>query len=434
MKKQFLFLILFVAAFVAGTSNVFAQNYDVALANALSNCLTPTSLDCDSASALHPAPGESYTYTITSADFANSGNEKVHWFVINYNDFTTDSIVNSFNDIAHLATGIVGGGYIDDASGADPYLLTADGAYNVPFTSGTPNTSDAVTLSWKYFDGQANVVLLVAYVQDAANCTDNIEVYRIIPEPAFTLDIAAIDQTDNSFHADTAAPASECVSPIESAWYVAAANPAQPGDGTLHVDYGENWVYFIVNAANFVDSWDPTFQFAYDGAGTIVSSDWTYFNSATNVASSAWHTIDVTTGATDFVVGGGGAAAADGTSLNAQGDGTAVGAAGECIVVRVRVDHGTDAENIVTRRVTVRVNGIMYDGSLAAGSEYTNTALADFGPDGGDADTLCDQVDFDDISYFDITPRPDVNEVDPTPFEQKTGEDQQQYDTCFFIT
>ena len=414
MKKQILILILFVAAIVAGTSKSYGQ-YDVSLSALLDSCLTPVALDCDSASALRPAPGEWYTYEIESIDYDNTGNEKVHWFVVDYNDFSTDSLINTMNDITHLP-----GTYIDPGDGTGEFLLDASSSYNVDFA--TPvSTSDTVQLQWQYFDGQANVVLLVAYVEDEAGCTDNIEVYRIIPEPAFTLDIAGIDQTDNSFVRDTATPASECVSPIESAWYTPAANPASPGDGMLTVDYGENWLYFVVNAANFVDSWDPTFDFSYDGLGTITSAAWTYPAAVTNAASSAWHTIDIASGATDYVVGGGGDAS--GASIDGQGDGTSVGPAGECIVVRVQVDHGTLDENIVTRRLTVRVNGIMYDPAQdALGNDpYLTTTLADFGPD-DNGDGACDQVLFDDVANYDITPRPDVNEVDPTPFEQKTPE------------
>ena len=418
MKKQILILTFFVAAILAG-NNAFGQ-YDVALAAALDSCLVPTPLDCDSAWALQPAPGEEYTYTISSTDYENSGNELVHWFVIDYNDLLAespaDSIVNTINDISHLTSK----NFIDLGDGNGDFILTSEtGVYNSAFGVGS-NTQDSVTISWKYFDGQANVVLLVAYVRDSINCTDNMEVYRIIPEPAFTLDIAAIDQTDYSFHSDTTAPAEECVSPIESAVYQPAGIGAQPGDGTLTVDYGENWLYFIVNAANFVDSWDPTFDFDYDGLGTITSAAWTYPLASANTTAGAWHNIDLASGATDFVSGGGGTAA--GVANNVLGAGDAVGAEGECIIVRVQVDHGIADENLITRRLTVRVNGIMYDPSTTGATSdddwFTNNNLADFGPD-GDGDNVCDQILFDDYQYFDITPRPEVIEVDPTPFEIK---------------
>lgn len=406
MKKQILILILFVAAIVAGTSNSYGQlptvpTYDNALSVSLDSCLSPTILSCwDSVSALHPAPGVEYTYSITSDDYAGSGSETVHWFVIENSDLGT---INPSADISTLSTN----GVIDPADGSE-YLLTASGSYDVP-----TQTSDSVTLSWNYFDGTTNIVLLVAYVEDAVNCTNNMEVYRIMPEFNFTLDIAAIDQDDNTFYRDTAAPAEECVSPIESAYYTPGADV---GDGTLTVDYGENYVYFIVNAANFVGGWQPTFSFDYDGTGgqaVITDAAWTYYGSETSTTASDWNPITVSSGASSAPVIAGGASA----SIN---DLNSVNAGGECIIVRAHLDYGTDYENVDLTRVTVTVDGIMYD---AANDNYTNNALADYGPD-TNSDGTCDQVTGDDISYYNITPRPDVNELDPTPFEQKTGEDQ----------
>lgn len=404
MKKQFLILILFVAAIVAGTTSASAQ-YDNVLSSLLDSCIVPTPLECDSADALHPNPGVPYTYTISSEDTDPANNtELVHWFVIDYNDLTADSLVNSIGDISHLT--------IDPGNGAGEFLLNSDAAYNVDFATG--QTSDVVELTWQYFDGLNNVVLLVAYVEDAVNCTNNMEVFRIVPTPAFTLDIAAYDQDADIYARDTASPADECVSPIESAWYVPATPPAL---GELNVDYGENWVYFVVNAANFVDSWNPEWEISYDGLGgnAILTADWTYYGSETNT--SGWHSIDITNGTSDYVIGGG-STAGDGVADSIQGAGTAVGAAGECIVVRVGIDHGQTDENLVARRVTISVDGTMYDPAAAAAGDpvYATATLRDLDPDGSGG---CDYVDNYDTSVFEITPRPEVTEVDPTPFENK---------------
>lgn len=408
-----------VAMIFAGTNDVSAQNDTELASGTTPTCITPTTLTCfGTATSLHPAVGVEYTYTITSTDYATSGTEKVHWFVIDNADMATaGGIIATAADMSHLAT------LIDPANGTES-LLTADAAYNVEVTAATPNTSDEVKLSWSYFDGQSQVILLVAYVYDAANCTDNIEVFRIFPEFSFTLDVAAIDQDLSTTVAPGAAtPADECVSPIESASYApGAGTPADNGDGTLTIDYGQNYVYFMVNAANFVGAWDPLFDFAYDGTGTITEAAWIYPNAAES-AGATWNAIDVSGGLTDVtsatkIIGGGGAVAADGSAANTAAALTPVGAAGECIIVRVLVDHGTGAENIVSRTVTMTVDGTMYD---ATDGDYENTALADYGEDTG-SDGVCDQVANDDVITFVLTPRPDVNEDDPTPFEQKTGE------------
>jgi hypothetical protein len=415
MKKQILFMMfLSLALIFAGVNKSFGQNDDAL--TTVPSCITPVTHTCfGAADALHPSVGVPYTYTITSTDYLNSGNETVHWFVVNNADLGANGIVAADQDTSHLHA------LIDKADG-NGYLLSADGAYN-----DVEQTSDAVTLSWNYFDGQTEVVLLVAYVEDAINCTNNIEVYRIFPEFNFTLDVAGIDQDAGTTHMPTDDPANECVSPIFSASYApGAADPASPGDGTVTVDYGQNYVYFMVNAANFTGAWHPIFDFAYDGAGTIQQAHWTYPNAATTAGT--WNEIDISGGLTDVtsvakIIGGGGAAAADGTAANVASDLTAVGTAGECIIVRVLVDHGTDAENVVLRTVTLTVDGIMYDPSAASGSEYANTGYADVGAD-TTGDGVCDAVDNDDSVGVQITPRPDINESDPTPFEQKTGEDQ----------
>ena len=80
----------------------------------------------------------------------------------------------------------------------------------------------------------------------------------------FTVDILAlmIDGTDgiNGW-------CEECVSPVESATYAI-------GDVGLTVDYGENYVFFGVNAANFTGSWASNFLMTN---GQILLLDWTDF-------------------------------------------------------------------------------------------------------------------------------------------------------------
>ena len=97
----------------------------------------------------------------------------------------------------------------------------------------------------------------------------------------------------------------ECVSPIESATYN-QLDDNTPGE-MLTVDYGENWVYFVVNAANFIDSWRPRFQISYAGARDSMMAQWTYIQAATNTAASAWHDINIGAGTSpDDVIAGGG--------------------------------------------------------------------------------------------------------------------------------
>nr|WP_319998674.1 hypothetical protein [uncultured Draconibacterium sp.] len=421
MKKQILILTFFVAAILAGT-NAKAQ-YDDALTT-VPTCITPTTLTCfGTASALTPVAGREYTYTITSEDTDAANNtEKVHWFVIDNADLSTTGLINSQADMSHIAA------LVDPADGSEWLVSATSGVYNVPVTSGTPNTTDEISLTWNYFDGQSNVILLVAYVYDAVSCTNNIEVYRIFPQIQFTLDIAAIDQDAGTVNGPADAVADECVSPIESASYSPAGSGTDvPGDGLLTVDYGENYAYFIVNGANFTGAWNPLFDFTYTGVGSIVNADWTY-PAAADDNSATWYPIDISAGnghtitdatSTPIIAGGGDAT---GAPINAVTDLDTVGVAGECIIVRVRIDHGTSAENTALSTLTVTVDGTMYDPTATAGAEYDNTTLDDFGPNVSGTGTACEQVDNDDVISFNITPRPNIITTNPTPFEQNTGD------------
>ena len=364
MKKQILILILFVAAIVAGTTNAFAQNVTQVepdyLEQAATFCTPAVALDCGTGDQLTPMPGVVYTYEISSSSVGT-----VHWFVTDDPDI--------------LLTGSLTGNNIDPGDGNGNYLLTAD--VGVTYNN-TANGSVTIDLSWKSFDGAANEVLLVAYAEDAATCTNNIEVYRIIPQYAFTLDIAGILD-------DGTSGAAECVSPIVSAQY----------DGTnLNVDYGTNYVYFSVNAANWQTSWETDLAATTDGGSAISSIEWQYPDLATT--GGAWNASGTEVLASHYASG------ADGF----------IDDVGECIIVRVQVDHLVATENIADETITLTVNGEMINAQTAS---YDGTY-----PDldeGGAGNACLNNVD--DTADYVITPRPDVNEVDPTPFENKVPRD-----------
>ena len=358
MKKQILFLAFFVLAVLAGT-NAFAQNTEEDyLTGAPATCATAVPLSCGSADALHPAPGVSYEYTITSTSAST-----VHWFV-------TD-------DAGVMATGAVVPGIIEPKDGSSPYVLTADAALN-----DVTNTSLTVNITWKSFDGAANNVILVAYIMDAAGCTNNVEVYRIEPLYQFTLDLAGILD-------DGTAGATECVAPIVKADY----------DGTdLTVEYGMNYVYYTVNAANWMTSWRPENISATssDPASVIGTIEWALPANATT--GGAWNTVG--TGvvlATDY----------------ASNDNGFIGAAGECIIVRVPVTHGTATETLANETINLIVNGQMLNPETAA----YDGVYPDL-DEGGAGNPCTDDLTTDNADYV-ITPRPTITATTPTPFENK---------------
>jgi len=386
-------------AFVfAGVNKAYAQpDAAVALdyinvADDVIQCVTPTEITASCVLApgpLNPQAGFQYEYSV---EVTPAGDHTIHWFVT-----TEPNIIAAYNDLTNSVSP-VGGDYII-AAGTTGYAT-----YDL-----ASNTNSTIDITWKSFvEPENGAVLLVTYVVDEDGCTDNIEVYRIRPVHRFTLDIAALNSAgavDEN--------AEDCYSPIRSAIY----NPTggTDGDGLLTVDYGENYIFYVVNAANFAHSWMPSFQLTYGGASEAIEVDWTYLADA-NDAAATWNPMSLSG---DTYTGT--------TPVNAPSNGE-VGEDGDCIVVRVLIDHGTVEEGIVEQDVILAVDGIMYDsGAETADDYYTNPELGDIhhaevtGED-------CPWIDgfVNDVATFTLTPRPDITSTtedddnNVQPFEDKT--------------
>lgn len=361
MKKQILFFMIFsLALLFAGITKTYGQYTNYLEGPPV--CTPAIPLNCATGSGLNPLPGEVYTYTITTAPEA-IGN--VLWFV------TDESEVITWTDpgpaVLQPNRDVINGDYV---------LTATAGVYDDP-----TNTSKTIDISWKAFDGTAHEVLLVAYVTGAAGCSDNVEVFRIEPTFAFTLDVIAL--LDDGTNGDT-----ECLSPVESAEY----------DGTnLNMDYGENWVFFSVNAANFDHSWEPTFTAAAANGSTTPTVEWAYPADAEGNVAGTWH--------------------ASGVPVLAQSATGSVGEIGECIVIRVRVDHA-GVQHAVNEVVTLTINGIMYDVDATTGNEYNNPDLADMSePSGGTGECV---NNLDDTGTYTLTARPILTATSPAGgFEPK---------------
>ncbi|WP_346856257.1 hypothetical protein [uncultured Draconibacterium sp.] len=422
MKKQILFLTFFVAAILAGM-NSYGQYQTVLTTQPADAIITPTTLSgCSTVDALHPIQGEVYTYTVANTP----ANATIRWFVVDNEDLKspttggqTDSIINTQNAILPITSS-----YIDATDAAGAYEITTANPSSYIYSVGTPadynsltSTSVSIDIAWKYFNGnQPNEILLIAYVQSDPTCTDNIAVYRIIPMPAFTIDIAVLDEDGDSINAPgTGTVSEECVSPIEFATYNSGSD-VTPG-GTLTVDYGENWVYYVVNGANYIDSWMPNFQISYDDGATL-TAEWAYATDAANAATANWNTISNFSDATPETIPviAGGSAASPGT----VGAGIVPAAGGESIVVRVRLDYGTGYEHDDTNGIlSFAVDGIAYDGVGTTTAEYysdgTNFGDLHYGTCAIDGFT-------NDVVQYYITPRPEVEAGTPA-METKTGDE-----------
>lgn len=227
---------------------------------------------------------------------------------------------------------------------------------------------------------------------DADGCTnDNLKVYKIQPKIAFTLDIANLASNG----ALQGASFGTCFSDIVGARY----DPAFGTDGGVIYDYGINYLFFSVNAANYTDSWRPSIKVEGTDAIQDVSVHWAYPANATSAAAAGWNEMPLD---------------GDGnyTSTNpveAQDASNAVGSDGECIIVRVTIEHN-HFEGIDDLPITVSVDGkTRLDLPLA-------DQIADVHYTGGD--NICgepDDFDYDIVTHT-LQQRPEmIDETDPDP-------------------
>ena len=355
MKKQILILLMAIFAISYSTS-AFGQ--DVLTGEAV--CPTVTALaGCGDTDPLHPQYGILYDYTVTvPAPFTDP---TFNWFV------TTDK---QFINPAPT---------IEDATG--DYILTEGIGYNDPSTG-----LATIEMSWKYWvHDPENPVFLVIYVTggttDACQ-NDNIQVYIIEPRHSFTLDMQSIALDG------TASSTGPCAADVTSAeWNYNGGSPI------VNMDYGVNYLFFTVIAANFHQTWLPRFDVdlgaTYAGSRTVTAVEYTTGDGS---STSTW--VPSTYNATNGWVAN--------TAVDV-GDNT-IGIGGHCIIVRVTVDNDRDP-TLAAQTITVSVDGNLAetDGTF----DFTNTALADLNQ------TNCTPQLFDDSADQTIEPRPTINNATP---------------------
>lgn len=325
MKKQFLFLTILTLAIFAGTSNVFGQ----ALTGNIATCPIPTAIDptCISSDAFHPIPGTPYMYEITVPNIAGGSGEYT-WYVTQDQNFVAAGVLNNATADAipgNFIAGIGAGG----------------GTYNNNAGGGTND----IEITWNSFaHDPANPVFVVIQVRgtDAADCpVNNLKVYVIEPVNAFTLDIAAVTDAAAGSDVTYGATAVSCFPDVVSATWNSATN-------RVDYDFGTSYIYFMVTAANFTDSWRPSFQVSgLDGTIQTAALDWALSGTPT-----AWNNLPFTGTAPDY----NGIYTDPAGQVDVQDASGTVGAAGECILVRLTVTHNY-YEGIADQPITLAVDG-----------------------------------------------------------------------------
>ncbi len=311
MKKQLLLLV--VAIFAIGFTSVYGQ-------------LAPRAVTCLTADALHPVAGQSYTYAVTVP--SPPGNKEYTWFVTQDQHFINGGILTANRETLPGST-----------------LILATGAgYNNPATG-----TGSVSITWKSFayDPLAPIFVVIQ-VKNTAILPDlcvsqNMKVYKIEPQNSFTLDIAnlqtgATPNVAGALVAGYGVNFDKCIHDIVDAQY----DPTIP-EGVIY-DFGTDYMFYEVVAANFSTSWKPTFTLSGVDAEETVTVEW-----ATDKNFTAPHVMTLAAGvwsSVDFY-----------TVVDPSGT---VGAAGESIYVRVTLDHSTTVnyEGLGDETAVLAVDGL----------------------------------------------------------------------------
>jgi len=361
MKKQLLILIV---AF-------FAISFTTAYGQVTCPVPRPINVTCLPNDALHPMAGTPYTYTVDVP--TPPGTKAYTWFVT--------------QDINFIAAGVL---TANRETNPGVHIAAAGVGYN------NPPASNTLSITWKSFVyDAANPVFVVIEVKPITGCTsaNNLKVYKIMPINAFTLDIANVGANRTTV-SPYETSIDRCLSKVVSSTY-------DPLDDKVKMDFGADTLYYVVTAANFSTSWKPSLKAtAIDPLETITAVEWFRPTDAT------FSTPEAMTLAAGIY-----------TSTNPVSvldpSGT-VGSAGECIVIRVIVDHTNGAnmyEGLTDETVTVAVDGKT---QLALATplgdiHFSNTIgnPAECGLEDGFDNDLATQV---------LKARPAINAVTPTPF------------------
>jgi hypothetical protein len=312
MKKQL--LIVLMAFFAIGLSSSYGQ--------VICPVPRPVDITCLPNDALHPVAGHPYDYIVVVP--TPPGTKEYTWFVTQSTAFITAGVLtgNRETPIPSLHIAATGSGYNNPATGMPTLSIT-----------------------WKYFvPDPALPVFVVINVKNTANTPDacvsqNMKVFKILPVNAFTLDIANVNKLGVSqSYTDSIA---RCIHDVVTATYQASP------EGVVY-DFGGDTLYYVVTAANFSTSWKPSVQLTgVDAQETVTAVQWARPN---DFAFGTPHAMPLAAGiytSTDPVA-----------VLDPSG---AVGAAGECILIRAIIDHTNGAlqyQGLTDENIYLAVDGI----------------------------------------------------------------------------
>lgn len=285
-------------------------------------CPIPRAVDitCLPSDALHPVAGTPYDYIVSVP--TPIGTKEYTWFVT--------------QDPAFIAAGVL---TANRETVPGTHIAATGTGYNNPAT-GSPTLS----ITWKSFvPDPALPVFVVIHVKNTVTggcVTNNVKVFKILPVNAFTLDIANVNAAGVAQGYET--PIDRCIHDVVTATYDATAP-----EGVIY-DFGVDYLYYVVTAANYSTSWRPSVQLTGVNAQETVSAvEWARPSDFAFATPNAMPLAAGTYTSTNPV-----------TVVDPSGT---VGTAGECILIRVTIDHtagGLQYQGLTDETITLAVDGV----------------------------------------------------------------------------
>lgn len=362
MKKQILFLAVFILAILASITDSYGQMPLSTIGTKTATCTTG-----GTDSPLNPKPGKPYAYSVNIANttaITGAVTDYVWWATKNpiFVDGTATPTVPNMSDRLTVA----GGGLI--ATGANYGSLT--GAGSTMSITWSPSTLAGTGYQMSPSPKTSTFVAVMA----KGACADNIQVWEINPMPAFTVDITNFDATTNATVA-YGNTISSCVSPVVGAVY-------NTGTYKMDMDYGKNTLIYEVISANFVGSWTPTITVTGLSTGETASATIYYSSAAAIAGGPGVESFDFPADNTTVV-----GTAALGSTVSDTSSGVSFWLA-------LTVDHN-NYETIAASTIRVTIDGM----DTTAQWDLLNNCDDATGPDKND---YAEQV---------ITPRPDIQDI-----------------------
>jgi len=269
---------------------------------------------------------------------------------------------------------LVGGGIV---AAATNYMDIATGAAS-PTTTTITWTSAGLAAHTVLPTAPPTLFVVLQYTAPSTGCADNLKVYPIRPVNAFTVDIMSMSAGTTQTPAGYNTVVDQCFPMTQSAVYDPTTNTP---DGSVIYDFGTNYLYYEMVAANFSATYLPEFKISGLQGNQKADIDWGYTIGTYN------HNVAT--------------AQTNGTYSNTDSVHTTVPntSTGVSIYIRVSV-HNMNFEGTAAESLTLAVEGL----NNAGQNDVTNTTCTYTAPG------------FEDLIAQTLDPRPTVNAVAPGVF------------------